>query len=875
MVRRLVGGLVGVVVGIFATWAAPALGSARSIDWSTYGLDNQRTGFNPAESSLGPSVVSSMHEIWSTRLGATILTQPVVASGVVLRHPRRAVDLVYAATEHGLFAAMDANTGRVVWSRRLGVQHVSFCGDLPDNDFGITGTAVIDHGRRSIYTTGGDGRLYELDLATGRTKRHWVMTHDPSHENDYGALTLVNGTLYVPYAGNCDTNPYHGFVAAIRVRDGKRIATWFPSGSLYGGAIWGFGGVSADPGGAIFAAVGNSQGSNEHAGYGENVVKLTAGLGVINANYPGLPKGDADFGATPLLFQRPGCPPELAVGNKYGSFFVYDRDRISSGPVQQIGLGGSGFGQNGLLGVAAYWPGAATVFVTNPLNRGPYHHGLLAFKVTGGCRLSLAWSSSDGRNGDASSPTVAAGVVFYGDGFGDQAIALDARTGRRLWNSGRDIRGSVYAGPTVVNGKVYVSSVGGYLYAFAPAPQTVAPPAISGTATQSRTLTESHGSWTNNPRRYSYQWEDCDSSGRGCAAVGGATRRRLTLTSADVGHTIRVQETAINASGSSSPAISAPTRVVSPLPPSNTVPPSLSGNTTQGQTLTETHGTWTNSPTSFTYQWERCDSSGRTCSAIAGASAPTYALTGADLGHTIRVQETARNTHRSQRPAISAPTGVVQAATAPPTQPSSNVAPALFGTVMAGQTLSGSAGAWSGTPPITFSYQWERCTRSCSPVARATSSRYALTGADVGAKIVLLVTARNGVGSATATSAQVGPVKAAGPTLHQVKGALVKALRLSANGRIGRLLGNDADTIVFSAPGPGRLAIAIYRASKPVASATVIFRSARKLKVRITLTGTGRRLLETSSHLRLTAKATFTPVGGTTTTATGSATLRR
>ncbi len=58
------------------------------------------------------------------------------------------MDLVYAATEHGLFAAMDANTGRVVWSRRLGFQHVSFCGDLPDNDFGITGTAVIDHGRR-------------------------------------------------------------------------------------------------------------------------------------------------------------------------------------------------------------------------------------------------------------------------------------------------------------------------------------------------------------------------------------------------------------------------------------------------------------------------------------------------------------------------------------------------------------------------------------------------------------------------------------------------------------------------------------------------------------------------------------------------------
>ncbi len=229
------------------------------------------------------------------------------------------------------------------------------------------------------------------------------MTHDPSHENDYGALTLVKGTLYVPYSGNCDTNTYHGFLEAIRVRDGKRIGIWFPSGALYGGSIWGFGGVSADPGGAIFAAVGNTQGSDEHAGYGENVVQLTPGLRVVSANYPGLPKGDADFGATLLLFQRPGCPPELAVGNKYGSFFVYDSDRISSGPVQRIRLGGSGFGQNGLLGVAAYWPKTATVFVSTPLNSGPYRHGLDAFRVT-----SAAGSHSRGRPSDGPTATTRA-----------------------------------------------------------------------------------------------------------------------------------------------------------------------------------------------------------------------------------------------------------------------------------------------------------------------------------------------------------------------------------------------------------------------------------------------------------------------------------
>jgi outer membrane protein assembly factor BamB len=443
---------VGIVVGISAALLGPALGSARSADWDTYGLNNQRTGFNPAADGVGRSAVKSIHLIWSTRLGAPIITQPVVASGVVVRHPRRLVDLVYAATEHGRIAAIDADTGRVVWSRRLGYQHVSFCGDLPAHNFGISGTPVIDRGLNSIYTMGGDGSLYELDLATGRVKRRWLMTSDPSHIDDYGALTLANGILYVPFAGNCDTNPYRGFVAAIRVRNGKRVGTWFPSGALDGGGVWGFGGVSADAGdGSIFAAVGNSKGADQHADYGEHVVRLTHDLRVISANYPGVSGGDADFGATPLLFQRPGCPAQLAVGNKFGSFFLYDQDGISSGPVQRIELGGSAYGQRGLIGVAAYWPKTATIFVSDPLDQGQYRHGVVAFHVTGSCRLSYDWSVTDGPEGDDSTPTVAGGVAFFGNGSGHQAIAFNARTGRRLWNSGRAIRTAVLAAPTVVD----------------------------------------------------------------------------------------------------------------------------------------------------------------------------------------------------------------------------------------------------------------------------------------------------------------------------------------------------------------------------------------------------------------------------------------
>jgi subtilase family serine protease len=77
--------------------------------------------------------------------------------------------------------------------------------------------------------------------------------------------------------------------------------------------------------------------------------------------------------------------------------------------------------------------------------------------------------------------------------------------------------------------------------------------------------------------------------------------------------------------------------------PQSVSPPTVTGVAEQGQTLTEHHGEWTGSPTSFSYQWERCDNTGNGCQTISGASATTYTLAAADIGSTVRVRETAHN----------------------------------------------------------------------------------------------------------------------------------------------------------------------------------------------------------------------------------------
>jgi hypothetical protein len=79
--------------------------------------------------------------------------------------------------------------------------------------------------------------------------------------------------------------------------------------------------------------------------------------------------------------------------------------------------------------------------------------------------------------------------------------------------------------------------------------------------------------------------------------------------------------------------------------------------------------------------------------------------------------------------------------------------PAPSGTARVGQTLTAGTGTWAGTQPIAYTFQWQRCSPSCGDISGATSSTYLLVSADVGSTIQVRVTAANGAGSASATSA--------------------------------------------------------------------------------------------------------------------------
>ncbi|WP_445149588.1 Agd3-related carbohydrate-binding protein [Baekduia sp. Peel2402] len=85
-----------------------------------------------------------------------------------------------------------------------------------------------------------------------------------------------------------------------------------------------------------------------------------------------------------------------------------------------------------------------------------------------------------------------------------------------------------------------------------------------------------------------------------------------------------------------------------------------------------------------------------------------------------------------------------------PDEPANTAAPVLDGTPRAGEKLTASTGRWTGTAPITYTYQWQRCDAAgdaCRNVAGATGSSYDVGAVDVGARLRVVVSAGNWIAS--------------------------------------------------------------------------------------------------------------------------------
>ena len=491
---------------------------ANAGDWLTYGHDPQRTGWAMEETKLSPTTVPQLALKWKAKLNnesyrLSALTAPVVATGVSTAHGVKTV--VYTAGIKGTAYALDADTGDVLWSHYFKTRALPGSG-LYQGTFlcpnGITATPVIDKDTGIIYLIASDGALYGLDLGSGNVRYGPVQFVAPFSKN--WSLNLVNGVLYTVLTQGCGGGISGFYGVDIRNRHHPVIHQMLLSNTDTAG-IWGRGGAIAGTNGRLFGATADGHFDTAAGDYSNTVVAVSAvDLNLLDyflpPNWAYLNKKDLDLGASSPVYFGWHRRNLIASGSKESVVYLLDADALGGGDHQSAlstsprlgndrGVCCEGLGIWGGLSSMRDETGQTWIYVplggppaangpTFPLTNGDNPHGsIMAFKVVADAKtqdpvLEPAWVSGDFQPPD---PVVIANGVVFALSTGENPVqhgpednrlkntrpavlkALDAKTGKELFNSGSSIASWVhFSGLAIADAKVFAVDHDSNVYCF-------------------------------------------------------------------------------------------------------------------------------------------------------------------------------------------------------------------------------------------------------------------------------------------------------------------------------------------------------------------------------------------------------------------------
>ena len=502
--------------------------AAQEGQWLTYSHDAQRSGWATDEHAFSTSNVGAMGLVWKTILpnepvALAGLTAPLVVRGVLTSKGVR--DLLIVAGSSDRVFALDASTGELVWrfdNQSLAAESMGFVIEEkrpgPSSwlcPYSLNATPVIDaaHGRLFVVTS--DGRLHTLALSDGHATIPVMQFVRPFSK--MWSLNYSGKSVYPTLSQNCNDAP-SGVVAVDPDAPGRPVTMFFSTSGVFGGGIWGRGGVSVDFDGFVYAQTGDGPSDPSANMFGDTVLKLTADTLQLGGyftppNHEYLRKHDLDLGAsTPVIF-RWRDRVLAAGGGKDGRLYLVDSAAMSRSNHQDAYLSPlytnreQTFEKNGIWGVLTVWQdpqgplwvyapvwGELTDAAKFPITHGEVKSGtVMAFNVEadpdGKPMLTPAWMSGEISVPD---PIAVAGGVAFVVGTGENPAqvqngdvnqllsgrerlntghavlyALDARSGRELWSSGSTIAGwTHFSGLAIGSGKVFASTHDGAVYAF-------------------------------------------------------------------------------------------------------------------------------------------------------------------------------------------------------------------------------------------------------------------------------------------------------------------------------------------------------------------------------------------------------------------------
>ncbi|HKP60759.1 MAG TPA: hypothetical protein VJV78_28720 [Polyangiales bacterium] len=486
------------------TGAPPAGGGTTSVLEHHTNASRDGMSIQPTFTRAAAAKIKRDPMFMATMSGPTF-AQPLYVEGAA-----GGKDVVIVATEQNEVSAFDAMTGAMVWKKMLGA--TSAAGGGPGgcplgniSPLGITGTPVVDAASRTLFLNAmvsNKHQIFALSVDDGATKAGWpvdagtamsgslAFAH-PAH-NQRGALTILNGTVYVPYGGHFgDCGEYHGWVVGVPIANPKAPIGW--ATRAVAGGIWAPSGVASD-GKSIWAATGNTMARPSASlpsfsspgmfGDGESIVRLPPDLKFSTdnkdffapQNWAALDSSDLDVGGSGVvLFSVPGATPSnlaIALG-KDGSAFLANRDNLGG---VGSGVAITKFSGDQIIQAPVAYTTPTGTFVAARARGTMCPSGagaITALKISAASppAISTAWcggATSTGSPMVTTTDGMSESIIWYV--AGTKLIGLNGETGAAVFDGGAAgdavTAASKWQTPIAAKGRIYFAS-NNQLYAFA------------------------------------------------------------------------------------------------------------------------------------------------------------------------------------------------------------------------------------------------------------------------------------------------------------------------------------------------------------------------------------------------------------------------
>ena len=516
---------VAVIVVAGLSTAVMVAAAKATTNVTTAGYNNLRDNWDPNEPGLKPSAVTSTQfgKLFSTAVSGSVYSQPLVVNGTVI-----------VTTEKAKAYGINATTGAIEWQRSFGAPFEAStigCSDLTP-DVGSTSTPVVNASTGIVYLTtrletgkgglsGARWYLQAVSASTGKEAAGFPVALSGTPYNTPGvafnqsyalqrtALLLLDGTVYMAFASDCDTTPYRGIVIGVGTSSHKVTTMWSDESGIgtdkdSKAGIWqSGGGLVSDEADRIVLTTSNGVSPHPAAAdkppatLSESVVGLKVETnGEIKpveffapSNAATLDANDEDFGSgapigLPSGFGTTAHPRLLVQVGKDGRIFLLDADNMggfeqgakkTNAVLQTLGPFG------GVWGHPAAYPGQGGWVYVLESGGGVLRALSYGRNGKGVPQLAPAGTSSSRFGYTSGSPlvtsngtTLGSAVVWAvyasnGGGSGGRLEAFNAIPQKgvltQLWSAPIGTA-TKFAVPTAWNGRIFVGTRDGHLLAF-------------------------------------------------------------------------------------------------------------------------------------------------------------------------------------------------------------------------------------------------------------------------------------------------------------------------------------------------------------------------------------------------------------------------